>query len=132
MYNRKKDWRISMFELRRLTKIVKQYVYFFQNEPEEFKENIDFYINDLKNLIEYTGSYILITQNELNSLYEANINLFALESFVLFKPFVFIIMKLLEKMMNTKSQNILLVKRYQKYFRNFLESLEKIKYLCDL
>ena len=114
-----------MFELRRLTKIVKQYVYFFQNEPEEFKENIDFYINDLKNLIEYTGSYILTTQNELNSLYEANINLFALESFVLFKPFVFIIMKLLEKMMNTKSQNILLVKRYQKYFRNFLESLEK-------
>ena len=121
-----------MFELRRLTKIVKQYVYFFQNEPEEFKENIDFYINDLKNLIEYTGSYILTTQNELNSLYEANINLFALESFVLFKPFVFIIMKLLEKMMNTKSQNILLVKRYQKYFRNFLESLEKMKYLCDL
>ena len=132
MYNRKKDWRISMFELRRLTKIVKQYVYFFQNEPEEFKENIDFYINDLKNLIEYTGSYILTTQNELNSLYEANINLFALESFVLFKPFVFIIMKLLEKMMNTKSQNILLVKRYQKYFRNFLGSLEKMKYLCDL
>lgn len=114
-----------MFELRRLTKIVKQYVYFFQNEPEEFKENIDFYINDLKNLIEYTGSYVLTTQNELNSLYEANINLFALESFVLFKPFVFIIMKLLEKMMNTKSRNILLVKRYQKYFRNFLESLEK-------
>lgn len=132
MYNRKKDWRISMFELRRLTKIVKQYVYFFQNEPEEFKENIDFYINDLKNLIEYTDSYILTTQNELNSLYEANINLFALESFVLFKPFVFIFMKLLEKMMNTKSQNILLVKRYQKYFRNFLESLEKMKYLCDL
>mgnify|MGYP005784905311 CR=1 FL=1 len=39
---------------------------------------------------------------------------------------------LLEKMMNTKSQNILLVKRYQKYFRNFLGSLEKMKYLCDL
>ena len=66
----------------------KWYKNLFEKLREEFKENIDFYINDLKNLIEYTGSYILTTQNELNSLYEANINLFALESFVLFKPFV--------------------------------------------
>ena len=121
-----------MFELRRLTKTVKQYVYFFQNEPEEFKENIDLYINDLENLIKYTDSYILITQNELNSLYEANINLFSIEPFVVFKPFVFIIMKLLEKMMNIKSKNILLVKRYQKYFRNFLENLKRMKCLCNL
>lgn len=132
MYNRKKDWRISMFELRRLAKTVKQYVYFFQNEPEEFKENIDLYINDLENLIKYTGSYISITQNELNRLYEANINLYVIEPVFLFKPFVFIIMKLLEKMMDTKSKNILLVKRYQKYFRDFLENLKKMKYLCDL
>lgn len=121
-----------MFELRRLAKTVKQYVYFFQNEPEEFKENIDLYINDLENLIKYTGSYISITQNELNRLYEANINLYVIEPVFLFKPFVFIIMKLLEKMMDTKSKNILLVKRYQKYFRDFLENLKKMKYLCDL
>ncbi len=89
-----------MFELRRLTKTVKQYVYFFQNE--------------------------------LNRLYEANINLYVIEPVFLFKPFVFIIMKLLEKMMDTKSKNILLVKRYQKYFRDFLENLKKMKYLCDL
>ena len=121
-----------MFELRRLTKTVKQYIYFFQYNQEEFRENIDLYINDLENLIEYTVSYISTTQDELNTLYKANINLYTIESVFLFKPFVFIIMKLLEKMMDTKSRNILIVKRYQKYFKNFLDELKKMKYLCDL
>ena len=30
-----------MFKLRRLAKLVKKYVYLFQNQPEEFRDNID-------------------------------------------------------------------------------------------
>ena len=110
MYNRKKDWRISMFELRRLTKTVKQYIYFFQYNQEEFRENIDLYINDLENLIEYTDSYISTTQDELNTLYKANINLYTIESVFLFKPFVFIIMKLLEDRLDLESITVMIQK----------------------
>ena len=37
-----------MFELRRLEKTVNKYLYFFENEQEEFRNNIDLYIDDLK------------------------------------------------------------------------------------
>lgn len=121
-----------MFELRRLDKTVKTYMYFFKNEPEEFKENIDFYIDDLTNLMHYTNFFISSEQDELNNLYIANINLFILNPIFLFKPFVFILMKIMEMMMNKKSKTILTVEQYNIYFKTFLERLKKIKYLCDL
>ena len=131
MYNRK-EWRISMFELRRLEKTVDRYLYFFENEQEEFRNDIDLYINDLKELINYTNLYISSTQEELDYLYKANIDLYVLNPTIMFRPLVFIIMKILEKMISKKSKNILIVKRCQRSFKKFLERLERIKYLCDL
>lgn len=131
MYNRK-EWRISMFELRRLEKTVDRYLYFFENEQEEFKNDIDLYINDLKELINYTNLYISSTQEELDYLYKANIDLYVLNPTIMFRPLVFIIMKILEKMISKKSKNILIVKKCQRSFKKFLERLERIKYLCDL
>lgn len=131
MYNRK-EWRISMFELRRLEKTVDRYLYFFENEQEEFRNDIDLYINDLKELINYTNLYISSTQEELDYLYKANIDLYVLNPTIMFRPLVFIIMKILEKMISKKSKNILIVKKCQRSFKKFLERLERIKYLCDL
>ena len=131
MYGRK-EWRTSMFELRRLEKTVNKYLYFFENEQEEFRNNIDLYIDDLKELINYTDLYISSTQEELDALYKTNIDLYILTPTIVLKPLVFIIMKILEKMINKKSQNILIVKKCQRSFKNFLERLERMKYLCDL
>ena len=131
MYGRK-EWRTSMFELRRLEKTVNKYLYFFENEQEEFRNNIDLYIDDLKELINYTDLYISSTQEELDALYKTNIDLYILTPTIVLKPLVFIIMKILEKMINKKSKNILIVKKCQRSFKKFLERLERIKYLCDL
>lgn len=121
-----------MFELRRLEKTVDRYLYFFENEQEEFRNDIDLYINDLKELINYTNLYISSTQEELDYLYKANIDLYVLNPTIMFRPLVFIIMKILEKMISKKSKNILIVKKCQRSFKKFLERLERIKYLCDL
>ena len=121
-----------MFELRRLEKTVDKYLYFFEYEQEEFRYNIDLYIDDLKELINYTNLYISSTQEELDYLYKANIDLYVLNPMIVFKPLVFIITKILEKMISKKSKNILIVKRCQRSFKKFLERLERIKYLCDL
>lgn len=103
-----------MFELRRLTKTIKRYLYFFQYEQEEFRNNIDLYIDDLKNLINYTDLYIFSTQEELDTLYKSNVDLYTLNPAFLLKPFIFIIMKILEKMMNNRSKNILIVRKKEK------------------
>lgn len=121
-----------MMELRRLKKTVKKYLYYFQNEPEEFRDHIDLYIDDLKNLINYTNDFISSTQEELEKLYTANIDLFSLNPAFVLKPFVFILMRIMEKMMDNRSKHIFIVRRYNKFFKNSLERLESMKYLCDL
>ena len=78
-----------MFELRRLTKTIKRYLYFFQYEQEEFRNNIDLYIDDLKNLINYTDLYIFSTQEELDTLYKSNVDLYTLNPCFFIKTFYF-------------------------------------------
>ena len=121
-----------MMKLRRLTKAIKRYMHFFQYEQEEFRDNIDFYIEDTKKQIFYTNSYISSTQNKLEKLYKVNVHLYSINPTFVLKPFVFIVQKLLEKIIDIKSNNALIAKRYKKYFEKFLEYLERMKYLCDL
>ena len=122
----------TMMKLRRLTKTIKRYMHFFQYEQEEFRDNIDFYIEDTKKQIFYTNSYISSTQNKLDKLYKVNVHLYSINPTFVLKPFVFIVQKLLEKIIDIKSNNALIAKRYKKYFEKFLDYLERMKYLCDL
>ena len=131
MYDRK-GWRISMFKLRRLAKLVKKYVYLFQYQPEEFRDNIDFYIEDSKEQIIYATSYISSTQNKLDELYKVNMRLSSLNSIFVLKPFTFVTIKLLKKWIDVKNKKILACKKYKKYFENLSEQIEMMKYLCDL
>ena len=131
MYDRK-GWRISMFKLRRLAKLVKKYVFLFQYQPEEFRDNIDFYIEDSKEQIIYATSYISSTQNKLDELYKVNMRLSSLNSIFVLKPFTFVTIKLLKKWIDVKNKNILACKKYKKYFENLSEQIEMMKYLCDL
>lgn len=107
-------------------------MHFFQYEQEEFRDNIDFYIEDTKKQIIYINSYISSVQNKLDELYKANIHLYSITPIFVLKPFVFIFRKLLEKIIDIRSNNALIAKRYKKYFEKFLDYLERMKYLCDL
>ena len=93
---------ISMFELRRLTKTIKRYIHFFQYEQEEFRDNIDFYIEDTKKQIIYINSYISSVQNKLDELYKVNIHLYSINPIFVLKPLVFIVQKLLEKIIDIR------------------------------
>lgn len=121
-----------MFKLRRLAKLVKKYVYLFQYQPEEFRDNIDFYIEDSKEQIIYATSYISSTQNKLDELYKVNMRLSSLNSIFVLKPFTFVTIKLLKKWIDVKNKNILACKKYKKSFKNLSEQIEMMKYLCDL
>ena len=67
-----------------------------------------------------------------DELYKVNIRLSSLNSIFVLKPFTFVIIKLLKKWIDVKNKNILACKKYKKYFENFSEQVEMVKYLCDL
>ena len=121
-----------MMKLRRLTKMIKRYIHFFQYEQEEFRDNIDFHLDNLEQLIINTNLYISSTQKELADLYKANNNLYTLTPMFVFKPFIFIVKTIFKKRIEVKNKHILVSKRYKKYFENLLEYLKRMKYQCDL
>lgn len=100
-----------MIKLRRLTKTIKRYMYFFQCNQEEFRDNIDFYIEDVQRQIFHTNSYLSSTQNKLDELYKVNIQLYSINPIFVLKPFVFIVQKLLEKIIAIRSNNSLIAKK---------------------
>ena len=116
----------TMMKLRRLTKKIKRYMYFFQCKQEEFRDNIDFYIEDVQKQIFYTNLYLSATQNKLDELYKVNVHLYSINPIFVLKPFVFIFRKLLEKIIDIKSNNALIAKRYKKYFEKLLEYLKRM------
>lgn len=106
-----------------------EYKYFFVNEPDVIRKDLDIYITDIHILIEVTDVYIQEQRNTINKWFDVNIILFNIESpLFLVKPFLFFFQKVVDKRIDKTSENLSNADIYQSLFLQFQKRLEQIKY----
>lgn len=106
-----------------------KYEYFFVNEPNIIKEDLDIYIKDIIILLEIIDVYIEDQRKIIKKWYDINIDLFSIEfPSLLMKCFIFFFQKIVDKKIYKLSENLLNADIYQTMFLKYQKRLEQFKY----